>query len=175
MLPGANRGIPRDGWRVSGSGTERRANPAGRIKGHFPGAPSDTSEGPRQASGRNARLCLFGHNPILRQIRDGTPGKTCGTDQRRVPDAPSDISEGPRQAGLGTERQAKPAGRIKGDFRTPLLIQVRAPAGLGVRGRNPDLAPSVQKVLPFARNQLNAGNGKPASLSACRCCSVARA
>ena len=38
-------------------------------------------------------------------------------------------------AGLGTERRAKPAGRIQGEFRAPLLIQVRAPAGLGTERR----------------------------------------
>ena len=33
--------------------------------------------------------------------RDGTSGKTCGTDQRRLPGAPSDTSEGPGRPALG--------------------------------------------------------------------------
>ena len=45
------------------------------------------------------------HPPMearARQIRDGTSGKSCGTDQRRLPRAPSDTSEGPGRPRDGT-------------------------------------------------------------------------
>ena len=59
--------------------------------------------------------------------RDGTLGKSCGTDQTPgcvcLDTTPSYRFE--------TERRANPAGRIKGEFRAPLPIQVRVPVGLG--------------------------------------------
>ena len=50
----------------------------------------------------------------------------------------------------GTERRAKPAGRIEGHFRAPLPIQVRAPAGLGTERRaNPAGRIKVTSGPPF--------------------------
>ena len=159
MVSRANREIP--GIRLEGvrqrDGTP--ANPAGRIKGFFQAHQVRA----RQALGRNARSCLFGHNPILRQIRngrqakpagrikggfwahlryragrprDGTPGKTCGTDQRRLPRA-SSVQVRPRQAAGAQGRDSDFAGRLKTCSRlhaisltqatgSPLLL---APAG----------------------------------------------
>ena len=106
--------------------------------------------------------------------RDGTPGKSCGTDRRPLPGAPSDTSEGPGRPRdgtpgcvcldttpssdrFGTERQAKPAGRIKGDFRAHLRIQVRAPAGLGTEPR----ANPAGRIKGDFRADTSKGPGRP--------------
>ena len=121
--------------------------------------------------------------------RDGTPGKSCGTDRRPLPGAPSDTSEGPGRPRdgtpgcvcldttpssdrFGTERQAKPAGRIKGDFRAHLRIQVRAPAGLGTEPRaNPAGRIKGDFRAPLLI-QVRAPAGRGAQRSGFRLCSV---
>ena len=110
--------------------------------------------------------------------RDGTPGKSCGTDRRPFPGAPSDTSEGPGRPRdgtpgcvcldttpssdrFGTERQAKPAGRIKGDFRAHLRIQVRAPAGRPRDGTPGKTCGTDQRRLPGAPSDTSEGPGRP--------------
>ena len=122
--------------------------------------------------------------------RDGTPGKSCGTDQRPLPGAPSNTSEGPGRPRdgtpgcvcldttpssdrFGTERQAKPAGRIKGDFRAHLRIQVRAPAGRLRDGTPGKTCGTDQRRLPGAPSdagKVSAGRG--GARSGFRLCSV---
>ena len=110
--------------------------------------------------------------------RDGTPSKSRGTDQRPLPGAPSDTSEGPGRPRdgtpgyvcldttpssdrFGTERQAKPAGRIKGDFRAHLRMQVRAPAGRPRHGTPSKSCGTDQRRLPDAPSDTSKGPGRP--------------
>ena len=102
-----------------------------------------------------ARGCLGAGRNAGQILRDGLPGAPSDTSEG--PGRPRDGTPGyvcldttPSSDRFGTERQAKPAGRIKGDFRAHLRIQVRAPAGRPRDGTPSKSCGTDQRRLPGA-------------------------